>query len=57
MWVLHDVLVVRHLDVVDVLHHALEVEVVDGAHGYPHGWTVKILMSATLSDDVVEEVV
>jgi hypothetical protein len=40
------------------LHDALEGEVVDGAHGDAHGWSVKkILMNATLSGDVDEEVV
>jgi hypothetical protein len=43
--------------VVDGLYHAIEGEVVDGAHGYPHGWSVKILMNVTLSGDVDEEVV
>jgi hypothetical protein len=41
-------------DVVDGLHHALEGEVVDGAHGDSHGCSgKKILMTATLSGDVV----
>jgi hypothetical protein len=58
MWVLHDVLVDCHLDIVDGLHHDLEGEVVDNAHCHPHGWSMKtILMNVTLSDDVVEEVV
>jgi hypothetical protein len=41
-----------------VVHHVvvgLEVDdvVVDGAYGYPHGWSGKmILMNATLSSDV-----
>jgi hypothetical protein len=43
---------IGYQDVVDSLHHALEGEVVDGAHGDPHGWSMKILMNATLSGDV-----
>jgi hypothetical protein len=48
---------IGYQDVVDGLHHDLEGEVVDGSHGYPHGWSVKILMSVTLSIDIGEEVV
>jgi hypothetical protein len=56
MWALHDVLVVCHHDVVDGLHHALAVDVGDGAHGHLHlhyDWSVKkILMSATGCDEL-----
>jgi hypothetical protein len=56
MWAPPDVLVDCHLDVVDGLNHALEGEVVDDAHGNPHGWSVKkILMSATVRNDVLDE--
>jgi hypothetical protein len=35
-----------------VVLELLDDEVIDGAHVYPHVWSVKILMIATSSGDV-----